>query len=339
MRNQHLIQQHNETLIPASVNAIQFPSNPRSANWSFSNNFQKANSRPPLYCSNCGGNWLPNQRDKCIAKRKFCNNCGLMTLFVKDCRKQKNTKPQNSKKRTVKTVDEEPHPEASVSFLRTTKLYESDYSSGDDNIVALIENDIAKIEPLNMPIKIGNISTTLLVDSGSACNYLNRLLATQVVKSSPHAVWIHDKVSPELRKFSKEPIHIKGKIQTPITSIGWTSNSTTFTVVADGLKSLTGRDLFDHLGLAVTQSSSVQGYQVNTISSLSEFNEHIAKNFTNLILRIGITKNHIAKSNFHEDFQPRHQKGRRMPINLQDKVNMELKILLDEKHNKTFYLP
>ena len=158
MQNQHQTQQHKKTLIPASVNAIQFPSYPRSANWSFSNNFQKRNNRPPLYCSNFGGNWLPNHRDKGIAKEKICNNSGLTIHFAKVCRKQKNTKTQNSKKRTESTVDEETHPEDSVNFLRTTNLYGSDYSSGEDNTVALIENDIAKMEPLNIPLKIGNSS-------------------------------------------------------------------------------------------------------------------------------------------------------------------------------------
>ena len=35
MRNQHQFQQHNKTLIPARVNAIQFTNKPRSSNWSF----------------------------------------------------------------------------------------------------------------------------------------------------------------------------------------------------------------------------------------------------------------------------------------------------------------
>ena len=96
--------------------------------------------------------------------------------------------------------------------LRTTNLYESDYSGGEGNTVALIENDIAKIEPVNMPIKIGNISNTLLVDSGSACSILNRSFGNRILKSIPHAVWIHEKVSPHLRIFSNEPIHIEGKI-------------------------------------------------------------------------------------------------------------------------------
>ena len=40
----------------------------------------------------------------------------------------------------------------------------------------------------------------------------------------------------------------------------------------------------------------------------------------------------MVRSKFHNDFQLRHQKGRRIPINLQEKVNIELKKLPDEKH-------
>ena len=105
---------------------------------------------------------------------KACYNSELLNHFAKVCRKQNNSKPQNPKKRTVNTVDEETLPEDLVSFLQSSKLSESDYSSGEDNMVALIQNDTAKIEPLKMPIKIGNTSTTLLVDSGSALSIRNR---------------------------------------------------------------------------------------------------------------------------------------------------------------------
>ena len=146
----------------------------------------------------------------------------------------------------VRVVEEEPHPEDSVNFLQPAKLYESDYSSGEkDNTVAMIETAVEKIEPLNMPLKIGNINTTLLVDSGSACSILNRSLASQVVQSSPHAFWIDETVPPQLRTSSNEPIQVEGKIQAPVTSKGRACDSATFTVVADGLKSLIGRDLFD----------------------------------------------------------------------------------------------
>ena len=82
--------------------------------------------------------------------------------------------------------------------------------------------------------------------------------------------------------------------------------------------------MFDQLGLAVTQSTSQNGNRVNNISS-PKFKEQIAKTFLELILRIGRSKNHAAKSKFHKVFQPRHQRGRRVPINLQEKVNKQLK--------------
>ena len=127
-----------------------------------------------------------------------------------------------------------------------------------------------------MPIKIGSITTTLLVDSGSAFSILNPSLASQVVKSSPRLFWNQEKVCPQLRTFANEPIHIEGKIQSPFTS-------KPFTDVADGLKSLIGRDFFDQLELAVTQSSSSKGNVVNNISSSLEFKEQIAKIFPYLI--------------------------------------------------------
>ena len=62
MRNQLQIQQHNKILIPASVNAVQFPNSSRTPNWSNQYNFQRQKNRSTLYCSNCGGIWPPNHR-------------------------------------------------------------------------------------------------------------------------------------------------------------------------------------------------------------------------------------------------------------------------------------
>ena len=56
------------------------------------------------------------------------------------------------------------------------------------------------------------------------------------------------------------------------------------------------------------------------------------KQFPQLITRIGRSKIHIVKSKFHRNFQPKHQKGRRVPINLQERVNNEIKKLLKEGH-------
>ena len=104
-----------------------------------------------------------------------------------------NTKPQDSKKKMVRVVEEEPHLEDSVNFLQPAKLYESDYSSGEeDNTVAMIETAVEKVEPLNMPLKIGNINTTLLVDSGSACSITQPL--TRVAGGTKQPSFILDRL-------------------------------------------------------------------------------------------------------------------------------------------------
>ena len=118
MRNQHQIQLHNKIVIPANVNAVQFSSSFRTPNWQSSNNAPRQNNHSTLYCSNCGELWLPKNRDKCIAKGKTCNNCGLLNHFAKVCRKPKNVKPQNSKKKMISVVEEEPHPKDSVNFFK-----------------------------------------------------------------------------------------------------------------------------------------------------------------------------------------------------------------------------
>ena len=129
MQNQHQIQQHKKIVISAKVNAVQFAYNSRTPNWQSLNNASRQNNRSTLYSSNCVGLWISNHRDKCIAKGKTCNNCGLPNHFAKVCRKQRNVKPQKSKKQMVSVVEEEPHPEDSVNSLQPAKLYESDYSS------------------------------------------------------------------------------------------------------------------------------------------------------------------------------------------------------------------
>ena len=71
---------------------------------------------------------------------------------------------------------------------------------------------------------------------------------------------------------------------------------------------------------------------VNTITIQCPFRNRIANQFPQHISRIGRSKIHIVKSKFHKNFQPKHQKGRRVPINLQGRVNSEIKTLFEEGH-------
>ena len=58
----------------------------------------------------------------------------------------------------------------------------------------------------------------------------------------------------------------------------------------------------------------------------------IASQFLLLVSRIGLSKTHVVKSNFRQKFRAKRQKGRRVPINLQLRVAVELDCLQKRPH-------
>ena len=45
--------------------------------------------KKPTTCHFCGSSWTPEHRNKCPARGKRCNNCGIENHFAKVCRKPK----------------------------------------------------------------------------------------------------------------------------------------------------------------------------------------------------------------------------------------------------------
>ena len=121
------------------------------------NNFPTQGSWPPTFqCPNCGIVCVPGQRGKCIARGKTRYNLGLLNQFVKVCKKQiKRSNSSNQMTKPVNAVEKGTQRIVSVKNLHSsTGIYKSHYSSGEDNMVATINDDLEKNLSLNMPIKI-----------------------------------------------------------------------------------------------------------------------------------------------------------------------------------------
>ena len=113
----------------------------------------------------------------------------------------------------------------------------------------------------------------------------------------------------------------------------WTCKEAHLTVVEDGHKVIIGRDLFTSLGLEIVQQQTESGNCVNNINnSTCKTKDTIAAQFPHLVSRIGLSKTFVAKSEFHRKFTAKHQKGRRVPINLKPRVMAELDRLQNEGH-------
>ena len=299
----------------------------------------------PTICSNCGYSCSPFQRQKCPARGKNCKNCGIANHFAKVCRK---TKESIKPKPRVNYVGDSVSEAATVGTSKTAAdqvnninrrlqqqsfydaNYDSDYDDYDDNCVAAIsiQNNAREVEPVNLDICVGNTKTKALVDSGSVCTNVNKSLADTVVSGCKESYWVQSPEIHDLKTFSNDIIKIVGVINTSIKCNDWIATGVDVTVVEDGHRPIIGRDLFPKLGLSLTQLKQFANIDQNQCL----IKKQIAFDFPDLVTRIGKSLKHSVKSTFHKVFTPTHQKGRRVPINLQPLVNIELKKLPDEKH-------
>ena len=179
-------------------------------------------------------------------------------------------------------------------------------------MVASIASNTIQIEPKYTTLQIGNTKIGLLIDSGSVCSILNESLAKELINISILAQWLTTAPAQELKTFANEPIPVIGMMQAPIESNGWRIEDAEFVLVEDGLKRLICRNLFEVLGISITQTVCAnEGSMVNTITTQCPFKTSIANQFPQIISRNGRSKIHIVNSKFHTKFPTQTSKGQK----------------------------
>ena len=152
-------------------------------------------------------------------------------------------------------------------------------------------------------LQIGNIKVGLLIDSESVCSISNESLAAEVINNSNLAQLLTTVAPKELRTFANEPIPVIGMMQTPGESNSCRIEHAEFVEVRDGLKPLICRDVFEAIGISITQTlNSKEGSMINNITSQCPFKTRVAIQFPQLITRICSSKVNIEKSKFHKHF-------------------------------------
>ena len=292
--------------------------------------------KKPTTCHFCGMIWTSEHRNKCPARGKICNNCGIENHFPEVCRKLKDPSSYPKHIPRVNNVENE---DQTDNVNQISKDFnpdlESNYSSDEDNCVASVSStdSTTSIEAINLPVVFGNTPTNVLVDSGSVCTIINKTLANSIISQDSNSKWIREAVPKQLKTFSNELFQTLGSLQTSIQSNNWYSNPIEIQVVTDRHRSLLGRDMFPALGLSIQQPNSP-----NTVNQVEKeycpIKKQIATDFPDLTSGIVKSKLHPVRSKFHKHYTPSHQKGRRAPINLIRKVSDELKKLSDQGHIK-----
>ena len=325
-QNQQRISTNNEAT-GSTVNAIQQFNRFRGAGVRGNLSSRAVTNRASVgRCRGCGQIWTPTHRQVCPAMSKKCNHCGLQNHFAKVCRRRLNNTRNTQQTNRINTVEtaETSNQNSSqenqkVNNINYNEQINSDYDSSDDNYVATVENiSSPNLALKNLSLTIGNTNCDLILDSGSGCTIINMSLAREIMLNCAQSQW-SEKKPLELKSFSNDIVQPLGTLKTPVKCNDWSLQKAKITVVADVFRPILGRDLFDQLGITISQKACPQK-EVNNIDQPCAIKKSLAKEFPDLISRIGKSKNHTVNSKFHKNYRVIHQKGRKVPIHLQPKV-------------------
>ena len=182
--------------------------------------------------------------------------------------------------------------------------------------------------------KTNNKQTYWLVDTGSPRSFMNINKAQKLLINGETKIRNPEKSIGEFRCFNNNKINIIGTIQVDITSGSSTTKNCIILLVDTNTINIMGRDITDKLGLHLTMSPQ-QKQGENNILNISNTHQQISKwifhKYPHLCTRLGRSKNHVAKSTFKKEFIPTQHKGRRIPLYLTEKVENELRKLIEEK--------
>ena len=127
-----------------------------------------------------------------------------------------------------------------------------------------------------------------------------------------------------------------GRVTASIELGEWTIKTTSLIVVDDRRANILGRNLLPLIGVQLQQQPG--GKSVNTgksddINCSDEKTTNWVKStYPRLCTRIGRAWNHMVHTTFLQEFKALQQKGRRIPIQNQEKVEQEIRSLIDKGH-------
>ena len=304
-------------------------------------------------CYNCDqSGFTPDHIPKCPARNATCNFCKKTGHYERTCRGRR-----SANRGCVGMINEDDteggiaqdYPEqsasnygSSVGWVTDSKApaHGWDSDSSTEYVVMSIrrkEETELRVAGAKLALRINGKATQAWIDSGSPISIftigeLKRTLGTVNVLLKPL-----DPKNDQFRDYGNNPLKFLGKMQVTLHSNGWTC-SADINVIGGCRPSIFGRDLMPSLGLMLVQAPSTEG--VNSIHSkegtmatdndLDDWQTHFSKQFQHLFRRVGRIRNYKVQAELFKNLTPIQQKGRRVPITLQEKVDKEIDKLLEQ---------
>ena len=238
----------------------------------------------------------------------------------------------------------------SVGFVKREHRSWSSESSDDNMVVAIRrkKETLLKVAGPKLEIYINGHPINIWIDSGSPISILTLDDLRRTVGRAGINLKQDDADDDEFRDYSNNRIKMLGRIELELASNGWKTKAEV-RVIGGTRPSIVGRDLMGKLGLQLMQADprgevmNIQGTEDNSCEEghdesedeqMDQWQLYFSKLFPKLFTRVGKIRNYKVQAEFFKNLVPVQQKGRRVPVTLQEKVDKYIDKLLTQGHEE-----
>ena len=292
-------------------------------------------------CFRCGeSNFTPDHIKNCTAVNYRCKFCKIAGHLEKCC----NKKFPHRQKEMMKRLNA--RNSNTQGMRRVNYIEESDASTSDDNeeqLVLQIDGNGSK--PFFLEGTMCGNYFKAIIDTGSPVSIFTKRDLQKII--GERKVVIRDMIDQERYvDYNKRPLELLGYQFVRLEVAGVTVSKARVLVAPNSGKSIIGRDWLIALRYKITQPIERGECNVNTkftecAEAVNEISpeeqispevQQIMREFPELFKRKGRVKDYEIKIDMKENAKITQQKGRRIPIQLQEQVDKEIEKLLKDGH-------
>ena len=197
-----------------------------------------------------------------------------------------------------------------------------------------------KLSSIQITLRCGKTFFKATVDTGSPASFVNKKTADYILKTVLSAKVFTVQESPidtVYVDYNRKRIELMGILILDVSSLGWHVKSAKFLISENRTRCLLGLDMQPHLGVRTTQvrpdrplvgEVSQSNLNITSESWKTDFHQKFHRVFT----RVVKAKNHKVFSTFKSPLVLIQEKGRRVPVHIQDKVGQGFQKLFQEGH-------
>ena len=284
-------------------------------------------SRNP--CTRCRFEFSQNHLATCKAKIEKCRKCGVTGHFARMCKRPRIANSRGVGRNT------------NTGNMRRVNLIERDNnqseecSEWDDDNVVLHVNGVG-VKPFVMRGKINRQKFETMIDTASPITIFTEEELCRLLKTN--LIFVRKLSANEQNvNYNGRPLNLMRYVTVDVGIVKKKLKGTKIIVTRDGQRSLIVRDWLTKLNSCLAESQKESEYKtvlkkINKNFELTPEKKRIHEKFPKVFKRKGRIVGHSIEIEFKEVAKITQQKGRRVPLQLQNPVGAEIRNLLQKDH-------